>query len=429
MRELTAVSEAERGLLLEGWNATDRADELACLVSRVREHAVASPDAVAVSDDVGEVSYAELVGRASRLSGVLLAAGVGPDDRVVYAGGRGVDAVVAFLGVLGAGGAYVPVDVRAPLARRADMLASSGARWIVTPENEVESARALAAASGGSPEVLVVPGAGDGPGELVAVRGGGGDLAYVIYTSGSTGRPKGAMVHRSGMNNHLLAKVDDLGLTAGDVLVQNAALTFDISVWQMVAALVTGGRTAVYGDETAADATGLFARAEQDRVSVLEVVPSLLRATLDAWDTAPGLVPGLPCLRLLVVTGETLPPDLCTRWFARFPGIDIVNAYGPTECSDDVTHAHLTATTPVERPHIPIGRAVRNTRLYVLDPFLRPVPVGVPGELFVGGAGVGRGYLDDAVRTAGAFVPDPFGSVPGGRLYRTGDLVRYLPDG
>ncbi|MFH8239677.1 amino acid adenylation domain-containing protein, partial [Streptomyces sp. NPDC018321] len=429
VRELTAVSEAERGLLLEGWNATDRADELACLVSRVREHAVASPDAVAVSDDVGEVSYAELVGRASRLSGVLLAAGVGPDDRVVYAGGRGVDAVVAFLGVLGAGGAYVPVDVRAPLARRADMLASSGARWIVTPENEVESARALAAASGGSPEVLVVPGAGDGPGELVAVRGGGGDLAYVIYTSGSTGRPKGAMVHRSGMNNHLLAKVDDLGLTAGDVLVQNAALTFDISVWQMVAALVTGGRTAVYGDETAADATGLFARAEQDRVSVLEVVPSLLRATLDAWDTAPGLVPGLPCLRLLVVTGETLPPDLCTRWFARFPGIDIVNAYGPTECSDDVTHAHLTATTPVERPHIPIGRAVRNTRLYVLDPFLRPVPVGVPGELFVGGAGVGRGYLDDAVRTAGAFVPDPFGSVPGGRLYRTGDLVRYLPDG
>ncbi|MEU1282614.1 amino acid adenylation domain-containing protein, partial [Streptomyces sp. NPDC005805] len=429
VRELTAVSEAERGLLLEKWNATDRPDELACLVSRVREHALASPDAVAVSDDAGEVSYAELVGRASRLSGALLAAGVGADDRVVYAGGRGVDAVVAFLGVLGAGGAYVPVDVRAPRARQADMVASSGARWIVTPEDGADSARALADASGGSPEVLVVPGAGDALSELVPVRAGGDDLAYVIYTSGSTGQPKGAMVHRSGMNNHLLAKVDDLALTAADVLVQNAALTFDISVWQMVAALVTGGRTAVYGDETASDATGLFARTEQDRVSVLEVVPSLLRATLDAWDTAPELTPELPDLRLLVVTGETLPPDLCARWFARFPGIDIVNAYGPTECSDDVTHAHLTTGTETHSAQVPIGRAVRNTRLYVLDDAMLPVPVGVRGELFVGGAGVGRGYLDDAARTAGAFVPDPFGSVPGARLYRTGDLVRYLPDG
>src|SRR5690606_13066802 len=283
---------------------------------------------------------------------------------------------------------------------------------------------ALAEATDARPEVVPCPRDGaavEGP----PVPGAGDDLAYVLFTSGSTGLPKGAMVHRAGMNSRLLAKVDDLALTGADVVVQNAALTFDISVWQMVAALVVGGRTAVYGDETALDATGLFVRAERDGVTVLEVVPSLLRAALDAWDTVAGSAPGLADLRKLVVTGEALPPDLCARWFARYPGIEIVNAYGPTECSDDVTHATLTA----EVDRVPIGSAVRNTRLYVLDEAMRPVPVGVRGELFVGGVGVGRGYLDDPVKTAAAFVPDPFGAVPGARLYRTGDVVRYLPGG
>ncbi|MFC9545232.1 amino acid adenylation domain-containing protein [Streptomyces sp. NPDC056956] len=425
VRELTEVSEAERELLLHTWNATDRTDELTCLVGRVRELAVSRPNAVAVTDDEGAVTYAELAGRASRLSGELLAAGVGLDDRVVYHGERGIDAVVTLLGVLGAGGVYVPLDLRAPAARNAHMTSACGARWIVAPPALADAARVLANAADSGPQVLVCPRSGDAPDELVPLRGAGDDLAYVLFTSGSTGLPKGAMVHRAGMNNHLLAKVDDLALTGADVVVQNAALTFDISVWQMMAALVVGGRTAVYGDETALDATGLFVRAERDAVTVLEVVPSLLRAALDAWDTVAGSAPGLADLRKLVVTGEALPPDLCARWFARYPGIEIVNAYGPTECSDDVTHATLTA----EVDRVPIGSAVRNTRLYVLDEAMHPVPVGVRGELFVGGVGVGRGYLDDPVKTASAFVPDPFGAVPGARLYRTGDVVRYLPGG
>ncbi|MFD7615340.1 amino acid adenylation domain-containing protein, partial [Streptomyces sp. NPDC059828] len=254
------------------------------------------------------------------------------------------------------------------------------------------------------------------------------DLAYVIYTSGSTGRPKGAMVHRLGMDNHLLAKVEDLGLTHTDTIAQNASLTFDISVWQMLSALVTGGRTIVINDDTALDATQLFTHTTTTATTILEVVPSLLRATLDAWDTL-HTTPELPHLRWLVVTGEALPPDLCTRWLARYPHIPLMNAYGPTECSDDVTHAVITNTSEMNAARAPIGRAIRNTQLYVLDPQLQPVPIGVPGELLVGGTGVGHGYLNDPQRTATTFIPDPYSDVPGARLYRTGDIVRYLPDG
>ncbi|MFD5943556.1 amino acid adenylation domain-containing protein, partial [Streptomyces griseus] len=240
--ELAPVSERESEILA-GWNRTDRADRLDSLVARVREHASTRPDAVALTDDHGSLTYRELVGRASRVSRELLAAGVVADDRVAFHGERGADAVVAFLGILGAGGAYLPLDPNAPLARKADMVTASGARLLITTAGHTAQTHAIATEAGTHPDVLVCPTAADAPEELVPLRAlDGDDLAYVLYTSGSTGRPKGAMVHHAGMNNHLLAKVDDLGLTGGDVIAQNAALTFDISVWQMTAALVTGGR-------------------------------------------------------------------------------------------------------------------------------------------------------------------------------------------
>ncbi|WP_267899386.1 amino acid adenylation domain-containing protein, partial [Streptomyces triticagri] len=250
----------------------------------------------------------------------------------------------------------------------------------------------------------------------------------MMFTSGSTGRPKGAMVHRVGMVNHVWAKVGDLGLSAGDVVVQNAPLTFDVSVWQMLAPLVVGGRVRVSGVGLASDPVGLFGVVRDEGVGVLEVVPSLLRAVLDVWD-GEGVVPELGSLRWLVVTGEALPVDLCERWLGWFPGVPLVNAYGPTECSDDVTHAVVgVGDVAVGGGRVPIGGAVRNTRLYVLGDELRPVPVGVVGELFVGGLGVGRGYVGDGVRTASVFVADPF--VGGGaRMYRTGDRVVQRADG
>ncbi|WP_030223541.1 AMP-binding protein, partial [Streptomyces bikiniensis] len=234
---------------------------------------------------------------------------------------------------------------------------------------------------------------------------------YVIFTSGSTGRPKGAMVHRAGMVNHLLAKIDDLGLTSDDVVVHNAPVTFDISVWQMLSPLITGGRLVVVDRDTAADPQELFGRITTDGVTVLELVPSLLRAAVDSWKN--GLArPELAPLTHLMVTGETLPADLAREWLELAPHVPLVNAYGPTECSDDVTHAVITPETPLGS-RAPIGHAVRNTRLYVLDGELRPVPPGSAGELYVAGTGVGRGYLDDPAKTAVTFMADPYATTPG----------------
>ncbi|HEX6339809.1 amino acid adenylation domain-containing protein [Umezawaea sp.] len=422
----TFLPEAERRTQLTDWNRTERPLGDEGLVERFREFVRRTPDAVAVVEDGGRLTYAELARRAGAVSRDL--AGDEEGTLVAVLGDPGAGFIAAVLGVMGAGRAYLPLDPAVPVHRTATLLADSGVRTLLVGPGHEEHA---VAATEGLPVRLRVLDDAEHPVDAWVPRTppeGGLGLAYVIYTSGSTGQPKGAMVHRRGMVNHLLAKVEDLGLTAGDAVVQNAPLTFDVSVWQMLAPLVVGGRVRVVGKAHAADPAELFARVERERVSVLEVVPSLLRAALDGWDAGIA-APDLSGLRWLLVTGEALPPELCVRWFARFPGVDVVNAYGPTECSDDVTHAFLTSGTPFDRPQVPIGRAVRNTRLYVLDVHRQPVPVGIPGELHVGGAGVGHGYLNDPERTARAFVVDPFSATPGQLLYRTGDRVRYRPDG
>jgi amino acid adenylation domain-containing protein len=414
------LPDGEREQVLHTWNRTERPLDSEGLVERVRAVAARQPDAVAVGDDRLILTYAELMGRASAISAQL--PGTGPGRLVAVLADPGARFVSAVLGVLGAGAAYLPLDTSAPEARTTRLLADSGAQFVlVTPEHVAHATRA---AAGTGAQIVTL--SEEAHQDWQAPRGGEHDLAYVLYTSGSTGAPKGAMVHRRGMVNHLLAKVEDLGLTGSDSLVQNAPLTFDVSVWQMLAPLLTGGRVRVVTPACAADPAALFGTVEDEAISVLEVVPSLLRAALDDWDSG-AAVPELAVLRWLVVTGEALPPELCTRWFERFPGIPMVNAYGPTECSDDVTHAVITEPLPASAQLVPIGRAIRNTRLYVLDHDLQPAPIGIPGELYVGGEGVGHGYLGDPERTARAFVPDPFTGE--GLLYRTGDRVRYRPDG
>ncbi|KWT61107.1 hypothetical protein ADL21_14980 [Streptomyces albus subsp. albus] len=426
LSDLDILAGAERRMLLEEFNRSERPTDLDDIVARVQEFAARTPTAVALVDDHTEVDYATLAGRSSALSRRLAAAGAGPGSVVAVFAPRSAAVPIALLGILGAGAAYLPLDPTGPAARNADMLTRGGVRTLLADPRCAAAARELAAAAGGEVAVLELDERCEAPAPPVGTPD---DLAYLLFTSGTTGRPKGAMVHRRGMHNHLLAKVEDLTLTAADSVLQNAPLSFDISVWQMLAALVVGGRTRIAGDDLAADPDRLFAMVAADRVTGVEVVPSLLRTALDGWDIT-GDAPALPDLRWLMVTGEALPPDLCVRWFARYPGIPLVNAYGPTECSDDVTHAWLSADAPPEpgRP-VPIGRVIRNTRLYVLDRNLRPVPLGVAGELFVGGTGVGYGYLGDPARTAESFLPDPFSRQPGARLYRTGDQVRYRPDG
>ncbi|MFF4077783.1 amino acid adenylation domain-containing protein [Streptomyces sp. NPDC001777] len=413
--------------LLREWNDTTAPESLTDVVARVRAVAAERPDAVAVTDDDGDVTYRELMARVDSLAGRLRSGGVSAESVVAVLAERGAPIVVAFLGILAAGAVYLPLDTRAPVARTAALLSAARACRLLAGPGCHEAATEAARAADHGPKVLRIGTDTAAPGAAAAAPAPG-RLAYVIFTSGSTGRPKGAMVHHRGMNNHLLAKVDDLGLTALDTVVQNAPPTFDVSVWQMIAPLVAGGRMLAVGNRLAADAPGLFDRVADGGVTVLEVVPSVLRAALDAWDDGTE-VPALPALRLLVVTGEELPAELCRRWFARFEKVPLVNAYGPTECSDDVTHAVITADGAEDpRPTAPIGLPVRNTRLYVLSDELQPVPPGIPGDLYVAGAGVGRGYLNEPGRTAAAFVPDPF-AADGSVMYGTGDRVRHRPDG
>ncbi|WP_405583994.1 amino acid adenylation domain-containing protein [Streptomyces sp. NBC_01092] len=410
----------ELGGLLGTWDPSIPEESLG-VVERVRAVADRIPDEPAVTDGTTSRTYRELVETAGGLSVRLTAAGMTTGSVIAMLADPGVPFVTGVLGVLGAGGAYLPLDPAAPAARNAGLLRDSGAGYLLVGTAYEAQAREIA----GDVTVVVLEDALTDRAVPPTV-GGGLDLAYVMFTSGSTGRPKGAMVQRSGMVNHLWAKVGDLDLAAGEVVVQNAPLTFDVSVWQMLAPLLVGGRVRVSGTEMAADPAGLFAMVREERMAVLEVVPSLLRAALDAWDVE-GRAPELPDLRWLMVTGEALPADLCERWHARYPQVPLMNAYGPTECSDDVTHAVIRAGDDLGG-RVPIGGAVRNTRLYVLSDELQPVPVGVPGELYVGGAGVGRGYLDDPARTAGTFMADPFAG-PGTRMYRTGDRVIQRPDG
>ncbi|MFE3782666.1 amino acid adenylation domain-containing protein [Amycolatopsis sp. NPDC059090] len=417
---IDALHAIERSRLLTEWNDSARADGHHGVVERVRSWAESCPDTVAVVDDAGTLSYGSLVRRASAVSrtierGSLVAVLADPGARFV----------AAVLGVWGAGAAYVPLDPGAPAARLKGLLADSRAGLLLAGPEYADLAAGISPTDG-SVRVVRLGEAEDRA--LAPAAGVEDELAYVMYTSGSTGKPKGAMVHRGGMMNHLLAKAEELSLTSADCVMQNAPLTFDISVWQIFSGLIAGSRVRIVSPDVRADPDNLFGLVENERATILEVVPSLLRATLDAWDSG-SAAPDLAELRWLIVTGEVLQPDLCQRWFERWPSIPMMNAYGPTECSDDVTHAVLRPGDIGEAARIPIGRVLRNMRLYVLDGDLLPVPAGIPGELYVGGQGVGRGYLHDPVRTAASFVPDPFSPVAGTRMYRTGDRVRYLPDG
>jgi amino acid adenylation domain-containing protein len=257
-------------------------------------------------------------------------------------------------------------------------------------------------------------------------------LAFVIFTSGSTGMPKGAMVEHKGMFNNLITKVPTLGLTGGDVIAQTAGQCFDISVWQHLTALVCGARVEIFPDEIVKEPNQLLAQLAERGVTVLEAVPSMIQALLDIADD----VLELPKLRWLIACGEAFPPELCRRWMDRFPHVKVLNAYGPAECSDDVSYYEVPARPGETEIIVPIGRPVHNTRLNLLDRWLEPVPIGVPGEICVAGIQVGRGYLNRPDLTAEKFIPDPFDFAQdrpfdeaGRRLYRTGDLGRYREDG
>ncbi|MFE2377091.1 amino acid adenylation domain-containing protein [Streptomyces sp. NPDC059398] len=404
----------------------------------------ARPDAVAVRHGGSQLGYRELDALSARLAAQLRAAGVRNGDVVAVPMDRGTDWAVAVLAVLRSGGVYLPQDPADPVARLAAMVRRAGCRHVLTGSRHQQAlgkglAAELTPDAGGAPgaagtaeatgtvelpavlayeELLDAP----APAHTPAVSPAPADPAYLIFTSGSTGEPKGALVHHLGLLNHLLAKTGELAMTERDRVAQTATQCFDISLWQLLSAWLTGGRTVIFDSGLVTDLPRFARTLEDERISVLEVVPSFLDALMSELDARPR---PLEKLRWNLVTGEAFPPALSHRWFARY-GVPLVNAYGPTETSDDITHQVVTA--PVTGDRVPVGRAIANTGVHVTGPGDRLVPVGTYGEILVTGTAVGLGYLNDPDRTAAAFRPNTLDTTSE-RLYRTGDIGRWLPGG
>jgi amino acid adenylation domain-containing protein len=431
LRALEVLPEAERCQVLYEWNATEgEYPRESCAHELFEEQVEKTPDAVAVVYEDATLSYRELNRRANQLAHYLRELGVGPDERVAICLERSLGMIVSLLGVMKAGGAYVPLDPAYPAERLHYMLDDSAPLVLLT------QSQWQGIFSGLSEKVAVVdmdqeaPWWGEQPGtnsEWTTFASGSRNLAYVIYTSGTTGTPKGAMVEQRGMVNHLYAKIRDLQLSERDVVAQTASVSFDISVWQFLAALVVGGKVQIVGEEAVHDPEGLLRVLDHTGVTVWETVPSLLEAMIgeerESWERLAGL-------RWVVVTGEACPVGLCRRWQSLYPAIAMLNAYGPTECSDDVTHYALEqGWRGEELRQLPIGRPLLNTEVYVLDEAGEPAPVGVRGELYIGGEGVGRGYWNRPELTGEKFVADRFSQRAGARLYRTGDVGRWQAEG
>ena len=434
-----AVSAGEaaraRELAVRHGMARERAVDLADpLITRVERFA-AERDRPAVTDRTRSLTYSGLAREARRLAALLVDAGVEPGAVVGVGGARCATVVAAFLAVELVGALYVPADDTWPAGRVRDVLDQAGASVLLTVDPGESAAALLEGAAGaGCRVVRAADAAGREPWPHEPRADAPDRPRYVLFTSGSTGRPKGAVVEHRGMVNHLWAKIIDLGLTGDDVVAQTAPLGFDISVWQMLCPLLVGGRVDVVGDEVGHDPVAFARAVDRQGITVVELVPTMVRHLLDELADAPG--GGLRGLRWMIATGEELPVELSRRWLEAMPHARLLNAYGPTECSDDVTH-HAVTAGDLDLLRLPIGTPVVNAWLYVLRPpgkeggdgTWTACDLGETGELFVGGVAVGRGYLGSPDKTREAFFRDPFGDSPTGRLYRTGDAVRLLPAG
>ncbi|HKG81132.1 MAG TPA: amino acid adenylation domain-containing protein, partial [Pyrinomonadaceae bacterium] len=419
--DLPLLDEVERRQLLIDWNDESSPYPLHESFTRLFELQVENtPDAVAVRCGDSWVTYRALNESANRLAWQLIASGVGPEAVVALYAHRSVEFLTTLIAIFKAGAAYLPVDPAYPASRISGVIEQARCAAVLVSRDFKDTV------SSASPVwVLEELLERDAPVDNPAQRLEPNNLAYIIFTSGSTGVPKGAMIEQAGMINHLYAKITALGLLQSDVVAQTASQSFDISIWQLLACLLVGGRVEVITNDAVHDPSLLLNQIQEREITVLEVVPTLLRAVLDQGrlvgrDLAP--------LRCLITTGEALAPDLARQWTETYPQIPLLNAYGPTECSDDVTHYRIDVL-PEDIAHVPIGRPIPNMQTYILDRMLLPAPIGVPGELCVGGVGVGRGYVGDPMKTAQTFVPSQFGREPGARLYKTGDLARYLSDG
>ncbi|MBA3947501.1 MAG: amino acid adenylation domain-containing protein, partial [Herpetosiphonaceae bacterium] len=420
LASLPLLPQAQWEQVVHSWNDTAVPYPPAFIHRLFEQQVEQTPDAVALVFETQQLSYRELNRRANRLAHYLQARGVGPEVRVGICMHRSCELVIGLLAILKAGGAYVPLDPSYPAERLAYMLADSHVAVILTQQELVAvlptqtapvvcldtDASLRADLSATNPTPPLAP----------------NNLAYVIYTSGSTGQPKGAMNTHRAISNRLQWMQAAYHIDATDRVLQKTPCSFDVSVWEFFWPLMTGACLVIAKPEGHKDSAYLVALIQTTAITTLHFVPSMLQVFLDEPQ-----VTQCTSLRQVICSGEALSLEQQTRCLGQVPQAALHNLYGPTEAAVDVTW--WTCDVKEQHNSVPIGRPISNTQIYVLDQHFQPMPAGVPGELYIGGVNLGRGYFDQPTLTAERFVPDPFSTTLGARLYRTGDLARWLPDG
>lgn len=424
IRRLELMEASERQQVLVEWNGTSStySPEI-CIHQLFEAQAERTPERIALVCEAAQVSYRELNRRANQMAHVLTERGVGPDVFVGIMMERSNDLVVALLGVLKAGGAYVPLDPDYPQERLRFMLTDAQSAVLLTQQRLVESLggewqrqllcidsewSSIAESAEQNPVVPVTP----------------QHLAYVIYTSGSSGQPKGVMVSHRAIANRLLWMQQELPLEASDRVLQKTAFSFDASIWEFFVPLLAGAQVEFARPGGQQESGYLAAVMAEREITILQVVPPMLEVLLEekGWEQCRSL-------RRVYCGGEKLSEELSERFFEQVGErqMELHNLYGPTEAAIDATHWECERESG--RGSVPIGRPLANVEVYVLGPELEPTPVGVAGELYIGGVGLARGYWQRPELTAERFIPHPYSAQEGARLYRTGDLARYAADG
>ncbi|MEG3875939.1 amino acid adenylation domain-containing protein [Microcoleus sp. herbarium7] len=421
VNELPLLTSSEKQQLLE-WNCTQTDyPKDACIHQLFEAQVEKTPDAVAIAFEERQLTYRELNRQADRLADYLRELGVRSEVLVGICVERSIEMVVGLLGILKAGGAYVPLDPAYPQERLAFILSDAQVSVLLTRETLIKKLPALSANA--TPVVVYFDRHfTSNPKSKIQNPKSSDSLAYVLYTSGSTGTPKGVLGrHRSAVNR---LNWNPYPFEEGEICCQKTSLNFIDSIWEIFAPLLHGLRTVIISDEIVKDPYRLVQTLSQQQVTRLVLVPSLLRVLLE---TFPDLQSRLPKLKYWVSSGETLSVELCQRFQERMPQSILINLYGSSEVSADVTWYDTNKNQSVSS--IPIGRPIFNMQVYVLDAHLQPVPIGVPGELCIGGDGLARGYLNRPELTAEKFIPNPFSSEDGAYLYRSGDIGRYRFNG
>jgi len=420
------LTTSEKTLLINEFKGESLTFPDLCLHKRFECQVNETPNAIAIVDGKDRLSYEQLNIQANRLANFLITKGIREKSLIGLCAERSIEMLIGVLGVLKMGGVYVPMDAMYPPQRIAHMINDSQCTVLLTQfdlldkipkQNEIQIIcldkdwDLIMQHDNTNPNVTILP----------------SDNAYMIYTSGSTGKPKGALIHHAGAMNHIYGEYKTLDISEKFNFLQTAPASSDISVWQFLGPLLCGGKTVIQHDVT--DVSQLIKQIEVEKIILIELVPVIIQLLLDHIRALPESKFLFSSLRLLMTTGEAVSIKLVNEWLTLFPDIFVVNAYGPTEASDDITQRIIKSPITGSQQHVSIGKPLPNLSVHIVNKYLQLQPVGVAGEICVSGIGVGNGYWNNEEKTKLSFVNNPYTESYGDVIYKTGDIGRWLSDG